>query len=121
MKVGDRVMLVGGGYGYHRLHITEDKIKAIHKNGLIVLNGTDQKYRATGTPTGKHGFSSPPRLQAWDDNLWHEYQRQKAKTAMAAKLYRLVEIIQKMHDDEKMAEIWQALPYEIRKLEETDQ
>ena len=118
MKVGDRVMLVGGGYGYHRLHITEDKIKAIHKNGLIVLEGTDQKYRQSGSPTGKHGYNVPPRLQAWDDAIWQEYQRQKSNAAMAIKLHRLTELIQRMHDDEKEADIWQALPYEVRKLVE---
>ena len=121
MKVGDRVMLVsGGGLMGRRLYIKEDKIKAVYKTGLIVLEGTSQKYRENGTPTGNHGFHSPPRLKLWDDALWQEYQRQCANAAMASKLHALIEIIQRMHDDEKEAEIWQALPCEVRKLVEDE-
>ena len=121
MKVGDRVMLVSYGYPRRRLRVSEDNVKAVHKNGLIILEGRTQKYRENGSPTGSHGYHPPPHLQPWDDALWQEYQRQQANAVMASKLHRFIEIIRGMHDDEKEAEIWQALPYEIRKLVETDQ
>lgn len=121
MKPGDKVMLVSQDGFRRRLHISVDRVKSVHKNGNIVLERSDGMYRANGTKTGRHGYSSPPRLQAWDDALWQEFQRVQSNAAMASKLYRLSDIIQRTHDDDAAAAIWEQLPYSVQKLVEDAQ
>jgi len=117
-------MLVGSQGFERRLHITLATVKAVHKNGLIVLEGSDQKYRKDGSPTGDCGrYGRFERLQEWDDALWQEFQRQEANVAMALKLCRLADKLDRMsrNDKDGAAKIWETLPLSLRQLVEEDQ
>lgn len=125
MNVGDRVMLVQFvGMGGKNLHIRVDKIKAVHKNGQIVLEKSAQKYRPDGKPTGQSGGwrETRPYLSPWDDALWQRFQKQQIEIAATNRLYELTEHLRKLiqKDREAAAEVWENLPYQVRALIEKE-
>lgn len=125
MKPGDEVMLVTTrGYGSKRLYIRRDRVKAVHKNGQVVLEQSGQRYRADGKPTGKGSSwrDSRPNLHAWDDALWQRFQIEQSQDAMASSLFKLSEHFQRVsRDPEKAAEVWESLPFAVRQMVEKDE
>ena len=121
MNVGDKVMLVQWvGMSRQDLNIRVDKIKAVHKNGHIVLEKSAQKYRPDGKPTGQSSgwYDNRPDLKPWDDVLWQKFQKQQIEKAAANQLFALAEHLQKLvrQDREAAAEVWENLPYQVRAL-----
>ncbi|MFV1593318.1 hypothetical protein VWY73_12550 [Phaeobacter sp. JH20_12] len=119
-EVGQDVLLVSRSGMRNRLYMTRSKITQIYKNGLILVEGTAQKFRADGTPAGRHGGWSDarPRLKPWDPALWQKYQMERE---MARNLYALGQKLQVMsRDPEGSAKFWEMLPFSVRCLIEQD-
>jgi len=101
--------------------LREVRVEKVYKNGQIVLEGVDQRYRSNGSPTGQYsGFhDARARLVPWDDNLWQQGQREASEDRSATMLHRLSEVLERTsRDPEAAAEIWEQLPYELRRLVE---
>ncbi len=124
MKPGDKAMLVGTTGFKRRLHITEVEVQAVHKNGLVILKGQEQKYRASdGRPAGKTArFSSPVKLQPWSDDLWQKFQMEQQNADEATRLWDFGRLMVRIanSDEALAAEIWQSLPTKVRALIEKE-
>lgn len=122
MKAGDEVMLVSNyGMGRKLLNLRREKVKAVHKNGLILIEGTDAKFRQDGHQAGKGNYYNAWRLQVWDDALWQKFQIEQSQIKIANRLYELSEKFSIIaRDHEKAAEIWENLPYSVRSLVERE-
>jgi len=119
MKPGDKVMLVGTQGLQGRLWIKADVVKAVHKNGLVVLGSDQFKYNAiTGRCAGKQGgWTDPPRLKVWDDALWQRFQMESANAEMASQLWELGDAFKRLsRDHEKAAALWNSLPLSVQEL-----
>lgn len=116
MKPGDRVMVVSSYSG--RLRVEDDKVKAVHKNGITILERSSVKFRANGSAILKHtGWGSLPKLQPWDDALWEKFQAQESMVTMANSLRKLSEKFAAFgRDNEKASAIWESLPLSIREM-----
>lgn len=119
LKPGDRAMLKGTQGIQRHLSVKKVRVSKIYKNGLILIDGSDQKYRSDGSPVGRHGYNSPPWLIEWDDNLFQKAAMVDAQIAASRALYALGESFMKASRDiEAASEIWESLPYSVRKLVE---
>jgi hypothetical protein len=123
-NLGDRAMLVRatpGGRG--EIHITHVTVAKVYANGHVILEGGGGRFRPDGSATGKHSaWSSPSRIQPWDDAAWQDFQRRQARDAAKGKLFQLSDRLAKIarNNAEEAAEIWCALPFSVRCLIEDD-
>lgn len=122
MKPGDKAMLVGTQGWSSRLWIKECRVRAVHKTGHILIEGSDQKYRADGWPTWKSSYSRSEQLRPWDDALWQQFQMEQQNADEATRLWALGELMVKIarSDEARAAAIWKSLPSEVRALIEKD-
>ncbi|AUR11177.1 hypothetical protein PhaeoP48_01180 [Phaeobacter inhibens] len=122
-EVGRDVLLVSRVGMRSRLYVTRSKIVQIYKNGLILVEGTTQKFRADGTPAGRHeGWHDVrPRLKPWDPAIWQKYQMEREQDQMATKIHTLGQKLQVMsRDPEGSAKVWEMLPFSVRCLIEQE-
>lgn len=121
MKPGDKAMLVGTHGCGNRLWVKECRVRAVHKTGHILIDGSDQKYRANGWPTGQSSYSRSEQLRPWDDALWQQFQMEQANARLASKLLELSKVLDRAsRDHERAAAIWESLPFEVRALIEKE-
>ena len=101
-----------------RLRVEDDKVKAVHKGGITILEKSSVKFRANGSACLKtNGWGSLPKLQPWDDALWEKFQVQETMVTMANSLRKLSEKFAAFgRDIEKASAIWESLPLSIREM-----
>jgi hypothetical protein len=121
LKPGDLVLLRGTQGFNRRLWLSKQRVKAVWKNGLILLDGSDVKYRVSnGSPAGKRtGYGIGASLVPWDENLWQQFQREQSEAAQATKLHALGKKLMLLsRDHQEATALWESLPYDVRKLVE---
>jgi hypothetical protein len=104
-------------------HIVPVIVSKVYATGHVVLEGSTQRYRASGYPTGKQSrWSHASTLSPWSDLEWQDFQRRQARDSAAGKVYRLSDRLAKIvrNDADEAAAIWESLPYAIRALIEDE-
>jgi len=118
LNVGDKAMLVGvQGFG-SRLWVRQVTVEKVYKNGQIVLDGMDQRYRPDGYPTGKRtGYITPARLKPWDDALWQQANIEASQAVLALRVHDLGDALKMLaRDHSAAADVWESLPFSVRNL-----
>lgn len=117
MKPGDKVMLMTRGYWNGLLNIMAATVKRVTPGGQVTINETDERFRPDGSMIGGN---PGPKLLAWDDALWGQYEAEQANVAKARKLLTALDILKKKAVDfrnhAEVAALWDGLPESVRAL-----
>lgn len=117
-KVGDDVLVVKQGItmNNHRISLKKVTVRAIWKNGTVVVDGHQRKFRADGSEIGGDVYHSR-RLEPFTQERLDEYGKQVEVIRISGVLHRAAEhISQVARRDARVETFWESLTAEQKEM-----
>lgn len=116
LKPGDKALLIYRGGWMRRERVQETTVRKVYKNGLIVVDDADCKFRPTGSPARKYdGFQGAGYcLEPFSAERLEAYEAQWKKEEKAERLHSFAKGLERIstRDTDAAATLWDALPAE---------